>query len=210
VLGAEITARVASLRRIDWDSLGFNFALVFDPASLRAAPYSWMATVTPPSETGFVARVTRAFPTVSVVRVKDVVADVNAVLDQMAAAIRVAASVAILAGIAVLVGAVAAQAEGRTADNVLLKLLGATRRQLLAAAGLEYLAVAGLVAVIALVVGAAGARMLLVETLGFDWNPDWLVVLGTVAGGAAAILILGLVGAARTLGVRIAPALRDE
>lgn len=210
VLGAEITARVASLRQIDWDSLGFNFALVFDPASLRAAPYSWMATVTPPSEAGFVARITRAFPTVSVVRVKDVVADVNAVLDQMAAAIRVAASVAILAGIAVLVGAVAAQAQGRTADNVLLKLLGATRRQLLAAAGLEYLAVALVVAVVALLVGAAGARVILVETLGFGWHPDWLVVLGTVAGGAAAILILGLLGAARTLGVRIAPALRDE
>ena len=47
VLGRPIEARIASLRRIDWRSLGFNFAIIFSPGALDAAPYTLMASVAP-------------------------------------------------------------------------------------------------------------------------------------------------------------------
>lgn len=212
ILGVDITATIASLREIDWDSLGFNFALVFDPATLAGAPYSWMATISPPAadEAGFSGRMSRAFPTVSIIRVKDVVADVGRLLDQMGAAVRGAASVAILAGIAVLVGALAAQAKARTMDNVILKTLGATRRQLLLTAGLEYAALGTVVAIVALLIGWLSGWIIVRKVLEFGWHPDWPAVIATIACGAVLILVLGTVGAARTLGARIAPMLRES
>lgn len=211
VLGVDITATIASLRRIDWDSLGFNFALVFDPATLRDAPYSWMATVSPPpaSEAGFTRNISQAFPTVSVIGVKDVIADVSQLMNQMSVAVRAAASVAILAGIAVLIGALAAQARTRTAENVILKTLGATRRQLLLAAAIEYAALGLVVAIVALLVGGASAWILLRLVLDWGWNPSLPLVLATISAGAVLILFLGTWGAARTLGQRIAPTLRE-
>lgn len=211
VLGVEITATIASLRQIDWDSLGFNFVIVFDPATLRDAPYTWMATVTPPAsaDAGFTGAISRAFPTVSVVRVKDVVEEVGALAMQLGTAVRIAASVAILAGIAVLVGALAAQSRARTYDNVVLKTLGATRRQLMAAAAMEYGGLGLLVAGLSLLLGALGAWVVVTQVLAFGWKPDWGVALLTVVAGAIVTLLLGLLGAWRTLGVRVARVLRE-
>ena len=210
VLGVEIEATIASLRAVDWDSLGFNFVLVYDPNTLRDAPYSWMATVTPPpaAEAGFTGTISRAFPTVSVVKVKDVLGEVGNLVRQMGTAVRAAASVAILAGIAVLVGALAAQARARIYDNVILKTLGATRRQLMTAAAMEYAGLGLLVALIALALGGLAAWLVVTQVLDFGWNPDWIVALTTVLLGAAVTLLLGLVGAWQTLGAKVAGVLR--
>lgn len=210
VLGVEIIATVASLREIDWDSLGFNFAMVFDPASLSGAPYSLMATVSPPAEaeSGFTTRISHAFPAVSVIRVKDVLERMGDILEQTGVAIRVAASIAILAGIAVLIGALAAQAQTRTADNVILKTLGATRRQLLTIAALEYAGLGLIVALLALALGGLAAWITLTQILGLGWHPDWGIAILTVAAGGVLTLVFGLTGAARTLGVPVARALR--
>lgn len=212
VLGVEITATIASLREIDWDSLGFNFVLVYDPGTLRDAPYSYMATVSPPEadEAAFTGKISRAFPTVSVVKVKDVLGEVGRLVAQMGVAVRAAASVAILAGIAVLVGALAAQARARTTDNVILKTLGATRRQLMATAAMEYAALGLLVACVALLLGGLSAWVVVTQVLNFGWKPDWGVAILTVGLGAAVTLVLGLVGAWRTLGAKVAQVLRDQ
>ena len=42
----EITATIANLRQVEWDSLGFNFVLIYDRNTMAPAPYSFMATVT--------------------------------------------------------------------------------------------------------------------------------------------------------------------
>ncbi len=211
VLGVELVATIASLREIQWDSLGFNFVLVFDPATLADAPFSWMATVTPPpaAEPRFTALVTEAFPTASVVRVKDVVGQVSALLGQVGIAVRAAASVAILAGLAVLVGAIAAQARARIYDGVILKTLGATRRQLLASAAVEYAVLGLLVSGIALALGAGLAWLVLTQVLKLAFQPDWGVVAATVLLGALATVVLGLSGAARALRAPVAATLRD-
>ena len=211
VLGVEIEATIASLREVDWDSMGFNFVLIYDPNTLRDAPYSYMATVTPPAaaEDGFTGKVSRAFPTVSVVKVKDVLGEVSELVMQMGTAVRAAASVAILAGIAVLVGALAAQARARIYDNVILKTLGATRRQLMTAAGMEYAGLGLLVSGIALLLGGLAGWIVVTQVLKFQWAPDWGVALATVLAGAAITLLLGLAGAWRTLGTKVSRVLRD-
>ena len=48
VLGVEIPARIASLREIDWDSMGLNFGMIFSPSALAGAPHSYLATITLP------------------------------------------------------------------------------------------------------------------------------------------------------------------
>ena len=48
VLGRNLTATVANLRTVDWQSLGINFVMVFSPATFRAAPHTHIATLTYP------------------------------------------------------------------------------------------------------------------------------------------------------------------
>ncbi len=211
VLGVEIDARIASLREISWDTLGFNFALIFSPGSLDAAPYTLAATIAaePAAEPAINRAVTAGFPAVSMIRVKDLITQVGDLLTQLGTAIGVAASVAVLAGIAVLIGAIAAARRSRSYDAVLLKLLGATRRQILLVQALEYAALATILSALALAIGSAAGWYATVEIFDLEWQPSWGVVLGTVAAGGIGTLLLGLLGTLPVLAARPAAALRE-
>lgn len=211
VLGREIEARVASLRKVNWDTMGFNYVLVFPPATLRSAPHTLAATIT--MDSGHEGQMTRsllsAFPSISVIDIDDVIGQVSDILRQMSSAILAAASVAILAGIAVLIGAIAASRQARTYDSVILKTLGATRRQILQLQALEYGLLAAGLALISLILGGAAAWYVIVHVFDFDWAPNWSVVLATLAGGALLTLGIGLAGSIPLISARPARALRQ-
>lgn len=211
ILGREIEARIASLREINWDTMGFNFVIVFAPGALENAPHSFMATISMPEaqERPFARAVSNAFPSVSAIRVKEVVETVSGMLGQLSVAVRSAASVAILAGIAVLIGALAASRRARVYDSVMLKLLGATRGRILLAQALEFSVLALIVSAVAFALGAASGWYVVVEVLELEWAPDWGVVALTLAVGAVVMLVLGLLGSLPALAARPARALRS-
>ncbi|MDB5737655.1 MAG: hypothetical protein JWO65_1323 [Sphingomonas bacterium] len=210
-LGVEVPARIASFRKIDWQSMGFNFAMIFSPHTFDGAPFSYMATLSVPRarEPAINRAVTAAFPSVSLIRVKDVIDTVGTLLGQLATAIAAASSVAIAAGIAVLIGAIAAARQARVYDAVLLKLLGATRAQILFVQAVEYALLAVVVAVVALAVGAGGGFYVVTRVFHLAWAPDWGIVTLTLGAGVLLTLVIGLLGALPALRARPAQALRE-
>ncbi|WP_311267579.1 FtsX-like permease family protein [Sphingobium sp. WCS2017Hpa-17] len=211
ILGREITARIASLRKVNWDTMGFNYILVFSPNTLSAAPHSLTATITMDArhDAAMTRALLSAFPGVSVIGVGDVIDQVGTIMTQMSRAIVAAASVAILAGIAVLVGAIAASRAARSYDSVILKTLGATRWQILAGQAIEYGLLAAMLALVALGLGLTAAWFVIVRIFEFQWQPDWAVVLATLGGGALLTLGIGLAGAIPLMSIRPARALRQ-
>ena len=211
ILGREIVARIASLREVNWDSLGLNYIMVFSPSALGGAPHSFTATIT--MEEGREGAVTRAllaaFPAVSVIDVGEVIGEVVVILDQMSLAIALAGSITVLAGIAVLIGAIAASRQARSYDSVILKTLGATRRQILGAQALEYGLLAVILSLVALGLGTAAAHYVITGLFEFAWAPDWAAVLGTLGAGAILTLAIGLIGSIPIMSVRPAAALRQ-
>ncbi|MGH6873946.1 MAG: ABC transporter permease, partial [Aestuariivirgaceae bacterium] len=141
VLGRELNATVASLRLVDWRSLGMNFVMVFSPNALAGAPHSNLVTVSlaPEREAAFLGRIARSFPTVTAVRVKDALDAVSDLLGKLVLAVRTASGVAIATGLLVLSGALATSLSARTYDAIVLKTFGATRPQLIALYAVEFL-----------------------------------------------------------------------
>jgi putative ABC transport system permease protein len=210
VLGREIEARIANLREIDWGRMGLNFVIIFAPGALDGAPHSLMGTATMPTEQerDFSRAVTQSFPSVTAVRIQDVIATVSGLMGQLAAAIRAAGSVAILAGLAVLIGAIAASRRARIYDSVILKLLGATRGRILLMQAMEFGLLAFILCLLALGLGAAAGWYIVVELFELEWAPDWGAVLLTLSVGAGLTLVIGLVGTLPALTARPARALR--
>lgn len=211
VLGVEVQAKVASFRTVEWDNFGLNYVLVFSPGTFDAAPHNMVATVAvPPKAEAELARsIPRAFPSASLIQVRDVVSQVTTVLTQMSQAIAAAASIAILAGIAVLIGAIAASRERRVYDSVILKLLGATRGQILGAQAMEYAVLAGILALLALGLGLAGAWYVVTQLFDFRFAPDPLIVGLTLVGGAGLSFVIGIAGSWPLLSAKPAQALRS-
>lgn len=211
VLGREMEARIASLRQVNWDTMGFNYILVFSPNTLAAAPHTFAATISmDPAREGAVSRaVLSRFPSVSIIAVGEVLTQVTGLLEQMSSAILAAASITILAGIAVLIGAIAASRQSRAYDSVIMKTLGATRWQVLGAQLIEYALLAAILASVALVLGGLAAWYVITGVFDYTWSPDWVIVLSTLAGGAIITLGIGLAGSIPLMSVRPAEALRS-
>lgn len=211
VLGVEVPARIAALRKIDWGALGLNFAIVFSPGYIEEAPHALLASVyAAPTHDGAIARrVGEALPSVTLIRVGDVIGQIGAVLAQVALAVRAAAGVTVAAGLAVLVGAVAASTGVRRYDAVVLKLLGGRVRQILAVQALEYLLLSLILAAVALGIGTAAGWFVVAQVLELAWAPNWLVVGLTLAASCTVTLGIGLVGSIPVLRSRPASALRQ-
>lgn len=210
LLGVERTATIASLRRIEWDTLGFNFVLVFSPNAISDAPHNLAATIDAPkgTESGVIRALLTPFPSVSVVEVGGILRQVRDLVNQMASAITAATGVAVLAGIAVLIGAIAAAREARTYDSVVLRTLGATRAQVLGAQAIEYAILSAALAAVALALGLGGAWYVVTQLFEFEWLPDWGAVATTLAVGIGSVMGIGLLGTLPILSVRPAAALR--
>jgi putative ABC transport system permease protein len=212
LLGVERRARIANLRRIDWESLGFNYVLVFSPNALADAPHNLAATIELPRGTsagGLLRGLVRRFPSSSVIEVGPLLTQARDVLEQVSLAILAAASVAVLAGIAVLLGAIAAARSARIYDTVILRVLGASRRQLLALQLAEFGLLAAVLAVVALVLGGGTAWLVIVQLFEFEWLPDWPRVFTVLGAGIALVLAFALGASLPLLRAKPARALRS-
>ncbi|MCL6249715.1 FtsX-like permease family protein [Altererythrobacter sp. KTW20L] len=207
VLGVQKTARISSFRRLDWESMGFNYVFVFSPNTLADAPHNVAATVAFPSgaEPGNLLRdLARAFPSSSVIEVGPILVEARNILDQVSLAILAAASVAVLAGVAVLLGAIAAARAARIYDTVILRVLGASRGQLLGLQFAEFGLLALVLAGVALGMGMGLSWLIITQLFEFDWLPDWPRILMVL--GAGLVLVLGFAFAASLPVLRAKPA----
>jgi putative ABC transport system permease protein len=214
VLGRNITARIANLREVQWESLGINFVMVFSPNTFAGAPHSWLATLTMPGatlqqEAAVLNRVTQTFPAVTSVRVKDALDVVNRLVAQLGSAIRAAASVALVASVLVLAGALAAGNRSRVHDAVVLKTLGATRKTLITAFSLEYSLIGLATAVFALAAGGIAAWYVVDRIMKLPSTFSPTVAISTIAIALVLTVGIGLVGTWRVLGHKAAPVLRN-
>ncbi|MCO5145760.1 MAG: ABC transporter permease [Aquamicrobium sp.] len=214
VLGRNIIARISSFREVQWESLAINFVMVFSPNTFAGAPHSWLATLsdpeaTPAEEAQVLNAITRAFPSVTSVRVKDALDIINGIVAQLAVAIRAAAAIALVASVLVLSGALAAGNRARIHDAVVLKTLGATRRTLIKAFSLEYALIGLATAIFALIAGGIAAWFVVarIMTLPSSFLPE--VALSTLLLALVLTVGFGLVGTWRVLGHKAAPVLRN-
>lgn len=211
VLGREFEAEVASLRDVDFTTGGMNFILVLSPGLIDKAPHTHLATVrvAPEDEEAVYRAVTDAFPNISVVRVREAIAEVNALVQELATGIGAASMVTILAGLFVLAGAIAAGHRARIYDSVVLKVLGATRGRLAAVFAVEYGVLGLLTGALALAAGTGAAWWVTRAIFDIPLVFAWEAALATVVGGAAATVALGLMGGWAALSVRPAARLRN-
>lgn len=216
ILGVERSAKIASFRQINWENMGFNYVLVFSPNAIADAPHNLAATISLPAQSktpqvrrAILSGLVKALPSSSVVEIGPVLGQARAILSQMGTAILAAASVAILAGMAVLAGAIAAARERKTYDNTILRVLGASRRQLLILLLAEYGLLSTLLAAVALLLGTGVAWGVIVLLFEFDWLPDWPRILGVLGGGVALVMGLAITGSVGLLRTRPAQVLRE-
>ncbi|HEY2524647.1 MAG TPA: FtsX-like permease family protein [Candidatus Binataceae bacterium] len=211
VLGREIETRIANLRDVDFRTGRQNFVLILSPGLIDKAPHSYLATVrvAPRDEDALYRAVTDRFHSVSTIRVRDVIAQLDRFLGQLGFGVRAASFVTILAGLLVLAGAIAAGQRARLYDSTIMKVIGATRLQIALVYGLEYALIGALTGVLALGAGTAAAWLVARRVFEVPLAFDWGAILLTIMGGTAATLLFGLLTTWTALAAKPAGQLRN-
>jgi putative ABC transport system permease protein len=202
IQGRKLTARVTSVRRVDWRRSRTGFLFVFRPGALENAPQMYVGAVDGPTAEPARSRFQRAivdrFPNVSVIDVADIVRSVSRILDNITLAVTFIGGFVLLSGVLILVGSIAMTKFQRVYEAAVLKTLGARRRVLLTIMLTEY----GLLGLVAGLVGALAAEALSYAVARYVFEIDWTPAPAvSLAGVALTILLVASVGALSSLDV---------
>jgi putative ABC transport system permease protein len=202
ILGRKITARVTSIRRVDWKNARTGFYVLFRPGVLEAAPNVYIAALdaplTEPARSRFQRDLVDAYPNITAIDVVDIVRGLQKILNTITVGVSFIGGFVFLSGVLILIGSIAMTKFQRIYEAAVLKTLGATRRMVLTMLMLEY-ALLGLIAGVIGSIAAMGlAYAISVHVFELDWQ---LVPAIYLIGTAATILLVTLTGALSSLDV---------
>ncbi|MGX9310491.1 putative ABC transporter permease subunit YbbP [Pantoea ananatis] len=194
----QLSAKITSLRKVDWESLKPNFFFIFPPGALDSQPLTWLTSFRLDNNPIRLAQLNRAFPTLSLLDIGSIMRQIGQVLTQVSQALEIMVVLVTACGILLLMAQIQVGMRQRRQELVVYRTLGAGKRLLRTTLWCEF-ALIGVVSGVAAAVGAEAALWALQRKIfDFPWQPDWALWLALPLCGA---LLLSLCGG--WLGVRL-------
>jgi len=200
IAGETLPARVASIRTVQWDSFHPNFYMIFQPGALAPYPATYLTSFhLAPDQKPLLTTLVRAFPSVTVLEMDQILAQVRVILAQVTAAVELVLTFVLAAGFAVLFAALAASLDERFYEGALLRTLGANRRQLRAAHLAEFVVLGVLAGLLAAIGTELIAYVLYTRAFDLEYSFKWPVWLAAPLAGGALIGLVGFFGTRRVV-----------
>jgi putative ABC transport system permease protein len=180
VQGAPVKTFVGSLREVDWNRIQTNFLVVFPAGVLEAAPqFHVVLTRVPGKEASarFQQAVVQQFPNISIIDLGLVLSILDKLLEKIGFVIRFMAGFSIVTGLVVLIASVLISKYQRIQESVLLRTMGASRRQIFFITALEYFFLGALAAFTGVLLSLASSWLLARFTFETTFTVPWLPLL---------------------------------
>lgn len=195
IAGQKVSAKITSLRKLDWGSMRVNFFVVINPKAMHNMPQTFITAFRiPDSEKQFANQLTQEFPNLTVMDVGAILKQLQDVLDQVITAVEFLFLFTLVSGVLVLYAALAGSQDLRMREAALLRALGATRKQLSQAQWVEFLLVGGVAGVLAASGASAIGWALATFSFKFAWSFSPLVWGAGIIVGALCAVIGGWMG----------------
>lgn len=199
-LGDEVTfsgdtqsfsAKITSLRKVDWESLRPNFYFIFPPHALDNQPQTWLTSFRYTGDERLLTQLNRQFPTLSLLDIGAILQQAGQVLQQVSRALEVMVILVIICGVLLLMAQVQVGMQQRRQELTVYRTLGAGMRLLRRTLWSEF-ALLGLVSGIAAAAGAEAALWLLQrQVFDFPWEPNYLMWFLVPISGAILLSLCG-------------------
>ena len=183
VAGTPLTLTITSLRKVDWGSMHVNFFAVTPPKVLDGYAANYLTSFhLPAGKEDALNQLVTKFPNLTIINVAAVLEQLQGLISKMSDAIEFVFGFSLLAGVAVLYAALMATREERVRESTLMRVLGASRRQVLLAMLVEFLCVGLLASVVAMLFTSIAAYYLATLVLNIEYQFNlWLSVQGLLA-----------------------------
>jgi putative ABC transport system permease protein len=213
VQGTDIPAVVGSLRKVEWGRMQTNFRILFPAGVLEDAPqFHVLLTHTPNTEAAvrYQQAVVRRFPNVSIIDLGLILAILDQLLEKINEVIHFMAAFSVVTGFIVLIASVRNSKYQRIQESVLLRTLGAVRRQVFAISALEYLFLGVLAALTGLLLALAGSWLLARYLFKLPFTVDWVSATGLFLVVSLLTMLIGLLNSRGILNKPTLEILRTE
>lgn len=163
VQGAMLTTYVGSIRKVDWQRVETNFLVVFPEGVLEGAPKFHVVLSrfkSPEQSAKFQQTLVRQFPNISIVDLNLILQTIDTVITKVSFVIRFMAFFSIITGLIVLIGSVIISKFQRMQESVLLRTLGASRKQILSINTLEYFLLGSLASLVGIFIAVLASSAL--------------------------------------------------
>lgn len=195
VQGVPITAKVTSIRKVDWSRFNLNFFMVFPPGVLEGAPgFNVLTTRIPDGSSSgeLQRRLVQEFPNISAIDLTLILETVRSILSKVELVVQILAGFTLAAGLLILTGTLLNGRDQRVRESVLLRTLGASGGQVRWIFIIEYAALGTLSALSGVLLAAAANAALAVFVFeGSPW-PSPALLAGALAGSALLSVLAGL------------------
>lgn len=195
VQGAIVPTVVQHLREVEWNRVQSNFLVLFPKDVLEEAPQFHVLmthTTTDVQSAGFQRALVQRFPNVSAIDLGLILQTLDDILSKISFVIRFMALFSISTGLLVLIGSVNISKFQRVQESVLLRTLGASRRQILSINAFEYFLLGALAAGTGILLSVAASWALAVFSFEVDFVPDFSPLLPVFLGITALTVAIGM------------------
>jgi putative ABC transport system permease protein len=193
VAGTPLEARITSLRQVEWESFKPNFFVVVSPGGIQGFSASYISAMhVPKAKQAAMDALVRDFPNLSVIDIDAVLAQVRSTVGQVSRVVESVFYFSLLAGLLVLVAAVQASQDERLQEAGVMRVLGASKRQLRLAQATEFGALGLLAGTVAALAASAIAGLITVQVFDLPWRFETSLLLYGIIGGTLLALAAGL------------------
>jgi putative ABC transport system permease protein len=195
--GESLSVRIASVRRVNWESFRPNFFMVVNPGQIEQFAHTYITSmIVDAAHSSAMLDLIRRYPSVSVIDIGAVLSQVRAAMDRAAAAVQYVFLFTLASGIMVLLAAIQATRDERLFESAVLRTLGAKRAIILKGVAAEFTALGLLAGVLAAAGAATLAWVVASQLFELEFVPDPILWIAGIFLGAT------IVGASGTLAVR--------
>jgi putative ABC transport system permease protein len=212
VQGTPMATIVGSLRQVEWNRIQTNFLVLFPAGVLEKAPKFHVLVSRVESQehsASYQQAVVKAFPNVSIIDLGLVLDIVSTLLDKIGFVIRFMALYCMATGVVVLIASVLISKYQRMRESVLLRTIGASRRQILSITAMEYLMLGGMAALTGILLAMGGSWILAEQVFDTAFRPSWLPVIGVFSGVCLLTVAIGMANSRQVVNRPPLEVLRD-
>jgi len=180
VQGVNMETKIASFRKVNWNRIQTNFLVLFPAGVLEQAPQYFVFTTHVPSAAAsakYQQAIVKSFPNISIIDLALVLKLLDDILGKISFVIRFMAGFSIVTGLIVLVASVLISKYQRIQESVLLRTLGASKRQILIITGLEYFFLGSIAALTGILISVPGSWALAKDSFDTPFSPPLLPVI---------------------------------
>ncbi len=210
VYGREIDGEVINFREVDYRDLSINFAMLFNPQFAKQIPHEYLATAKFNSDKFDETEMLEIMPSLSMIKIADYLLKVTAVLNKVFIAVTLISAVTIIIGLIVISSAIMVQGKIKEYQNLVFKILGFSKKQIIFSSLIEFIIIFMSVILIAKFFAVIGSKFIMENIFELVWQFDLkvLIYLGFSIGLVTLILIL--ITNLRYLNPKIYPLIRNQ